>query len=77
MADAPNWRFKELIAMLGGPAGVAEKLTEVGIDAPPVSSICGWRRRQTAPGNWTLAILLIAQREGLLGDIDALRKTGL
>jgi hypothetical protein len=74
MTSAPAWKIKELIAALGGVMAIGWKLEERGIVAPPYETIAGWKRRDSAPGNWVLTLLMIAQEENILPPIHKLRR---
>ncbi len=66
MAPAPIVDFKKLIQQLGGPRELHWKLAECGIQPPPFPSVVGWQYRNTIPPRWLMAVLAIAQREGIL-----------
>jgi hypothetical protein len=56
----PEFNIRALIASLGGAQKLPSRFRSVGISPPPVSTIVGWRRRNSAPGPWTLAMLYVA-----------------
>lgn len=74
MDAAPRFKFRELIAALGGVQAIGPKLAECGFSPPPQETIWGWKRRDSVPGNWALALLLLAEREGVLPEISKLRR---
>lgn len=68
-----RWKYKELITALGGPQGVADRLSERGIAPPPASTIRGWQTRSSVPGRYSPLLIMIAQEVGVLRDIRHLR----
>lgn len=62
---APQWAVRSLVEALGGVSVVVNKLKDFGFDAPVADTVAGWRRRDRAPGGWVLALLLIAEEEGI------------
>ena len=76
MSSKPDWKFRELIQALGGPRSVQQLIEEHGWQAPKIETIEGWLRRDSAPGPWSLALAYIAQREGLITNLDRLLREG-
>lgn len=72
MPTKPVFKFRELIQALHGPRNVQQLIEEHGWEAPKIETIEGWLRRDSAPGPWALALVFIAQREGLITTIDRL-----
>ncbi len=70
----PRWRLKKLIDTLTLDQSLDVLFEEYGFDAPTPSAIAQWRKRDSAPGGWTLAIIHIAQAKGVLPDVAELRK---
>jgi hypothetical protein len=66
----PVFNIQALIASLGGVKGLRERFKNVGITPPPSNTIIGWRRRNSAPGPWTLAMLYVASRDPYMPDAD-------
>lgn len=69
-----EWKFRELIAALGGPGAVSQLFVAYGFEAPPVETIKGWRLRNSIPGRYLPALLIIAQERGILPKLSALYK---
>lgn len=65
-----RWRYKELIAALGGPAEVEKKISALGFVAPDKNAIRGWAYRNCVPGWWVPVILSIAIKEEMLVSVD-------
>ncbi len=70
----PSWKIDAMINALGGDRAVMELLTEHKFPTPPsLETISAWRRRNSAPGAWALALLYVCVREGVLDDLDKIR----
>lgn len=70
----PSYRFAELIQAFGGVEETRIKLMDYGFSAPRVSTIVGWRRRNSAPGAWALALVEVGQAEGFVTEVRKLRR---
>lgn len=69
----PKWRLKTIIDMLTLEEPLDKLLEEHGFDVPSPAAIAQWRKRNSAPGGWAIAILMIAQERGVLGQISQMR----
>lgn len=69
-----DWKITELIEALGGVQSLPAKFAKIGMLAPPTETMVGWRKRSSAPCGWTLALVQIAQSEGLITFVDKLRR---
>ena len=69
-----DWRLLELIQTLGGVQKLREKISDIGIEPPPLETMIGWRRRESMPGHWALTLAQIAQEEGIINSVSQLRK---
>lgn len=69
-----DWKFKELIAALGGPTAVSNLFEEYGFEPPPVETVKGWKLRNSIPGKYLPALLIIAQERGILTRLKGLYK---
>lgn len=70
----PEWRFTDMLAVLGTANQIREKLREHGYDPPPAQSIQGWRGRNAMPANWVPAFIQLMLEEGLVTNVGDLRK---
>lgn len=68
----PRWDFRKLMVLLGPINVIRDKLFAYGYEAPPAESIYGWRKRNAVPGSWSLVLLNMAFKEGLITGIDQL-----
>jgi hypothetical protein len=66
----PNYRL--LLAAIGNDAEVASVLLLGGMKPPALSTIKGWRKRNTVPGKWVPVLLAWAQEHGVLSDLRKL-----
>jgi len=71
---ANDWRLYELIQTLGGIQVLRQKISDRGIEPPPLECMIGWRRRASMPGHWALTLVQIAQEEGLIDKVAQLRR---
>jgi len=72
----PQWRFDEMLFGLGSSRSIAQKLVERGYPRLPLSSIAGWRMRNSVPVFWLPALVQLALDEKIINRIDDLRVVG-
>jgi hypothetical protein len=72
MTTKYKWKFRELIAALGGAAELTRKIEDYGFDPPPYQTVKGWQTRSSIPPHHVLIVLMIAQDEGVLPKLSAL-----
>lgn len=71
----PLWKIDAMIHALGGDRAVIGLLQEYDFPSPPsIETVAAWRRRNSAPGAWALALLYVCVREGVLDNLDKIRK---
>ena len=70
LPSKPSIKIRELIMALNGPRSVQQLIEEHGWEAPKLESVEGWFRRSSAPCGWTVAMIYIAQRKGILKGND-------
>jgi hypothetical protein len=68
----PQFNLRALIGALGGVYRLPERFREAGMQPPPVSTLLGWKRRNSCPGHWALALLDLARRDPDMPELDAL-----
>lgn len=61
--DRPEWNIRGLIQMLGGVQALRDRFLAAGFDPPPLQTMIGWRRRNSAPCDWALALLMVASED--------------
>lgn len=66
----PRWKIRALITAIGGVQAIPGRLVDHDFPAPPVRTVAGWFHRDRAPGDWVIALLLIAQKDGLKVGTD-------
>lgn len=58
-----KWKWRELIAALGGTAGVCEKIAVRGIAPPAQNTVKAWQLRNSVPGRWAPLLIMIGEEE--------------
>lgn len=69
----PQFKIAGMIHALGGDHAVVQLLDHYEFPAAPAPTVAAWRRRNSAPGEWALALLYICVREGVLDSLDRIR----
>ena len=67
-----EWNIRGLIEALGGVQALRHRFIEAGIEPPLSQTMIGWRRRNSAPGAWMLAMLSVAAKDPTLPPIEDL-----
>lgn len=71
--EKPEFRISEMIMALGGDHVIPGLMLKHKFPVPEVASVGAWRRRNSAPGSWALALLYLCVREGILDSLDRIR----
>lgn len=69
-----KWKYRELIAAMGGAAELTRKIEDAGFTPPPYQTVKGWQTRSSIPAHYILIVLLLAQDEGVLPKLSALMR---
>ena len=70
---APTWRFDVLIDAQKPYRRIAERLHAKGYPMLPLSTIAGWRKRNSMPPYWVPAMIELGLEAGVIQTIDNLR----
>ncbi len=70
----PKWRYDELIDSLKPYRAIAEGLHAKGYPLLPLSSIAGWRLRNSIPPAWVPAMISLGLEARVIGRIEDLRR---
>jgi len=70
----PTWDFVRLLNRFGSSARVQHIITQHGLKPPPLKTINGWRQRNSIPPRWTLFLVNLALKNGLIENIGALKR---
>ncbi len=70
---APEWRYADLIDGLKPYHNIVEMLEAKGYPRLPLSSIAGWRMRNSIPPAWVPALIGLGVDAGLIRTIEDLR----
>lgn len=62
----PQWNIRGLIELLGGVQALRDRFMAQGFEPPPLQTMIGWRRRNSAPCEWALALLALAAADPAL-----------
>ena len=73
MSERSFYRITELIIAMGGVKAVRQRLDAEGFGSLPLETVQGWKRRNSCPGHYALALVEIAMRDGLVAGINRLR----
>jgi hypothetical protein len=71
----PNWKWYDLLMMLGTANEISRMLEERGYPPVPRTTLQGWRNRNLLPANWVPVFIKMALDQDLIKDIDDLRST--
>jgi hypothetical protein len=71
--DLPQWRYYDLLMMLGTVTEISRMLEERGYHPPPRTTIQGWRNRNLMPANWVPVFIKLALDNDIIKDIDDLK----
>lgn len=69
----PEWKWHDLLMMLGSAKEIGRMLEERGYPPPPRSTIQGWRNRNLIPANWVPVFIKLALDGQFIRDIEDLR----
>jgi hypothetical protein len=69
----PDWRFDELIDALRPYRVIAERLQSKGYPLLPLSSIAGWRMRNSIPSVWVLPMVQLGLEARIIKSVNDLR----
>jgi len=69
----PQWRFYDLLKMLGKTQDINALLEQHGYPVPPPTTIQGWRTRRKLPADWVPVFLQLALDAGFIKSINDLR----
>ena len=72
--ERPSWKYRELVAALGGDGAVADLIDQAGFEPPPIKTIGGWRVRNSVPATYLPLLIEAAFERDLMTKWSQLRR---
>ena len=70
---SPQWHYARLIDMLKPYSNIVARLEAKGYPRLPLSSVAGWRMRNSIPAPWVPAMIDLGLETRIIGNIEDLR----
>ena len=70
----PDYKFRELLQAIGTDQEIVDGIKTYGYAPPAVSSLKGWRSRNSIPSKWLPLLMYMAMRDGVLRDVQSLMR---
>ena len=71
--STPEWRYRDLLFILGSAKDIQRLLLEAGYMPPPEDTIQGWKTRNSIPGRWVPVIVQMGIDREFIRDLRDLK----